>query len=161
MRKLTEVSIGRALFLALATSGAHALTVPQFTPSSGQPGVSAPGEPDSWSLDYSASLTTGKTTDTLTILGSNANLFAQNGVLGLFNFKNASYYVSHETLKITANFSTTGVFQSGTVEIDGSLNPWHSPTLGSSPAGYPMAVFRLRLPSALQAFLSRSFQRVR
>lgn len=52
----------------------------------------------------------------------------------------ASYFIFNETVKITANFSTTGVFQSGTLEVDGSLNPWKSPTLGSSPNGYQNAL---------------------
>jgi hypothetical protein len=147
MLKLSKVSAGSALLLALAASGgAYALTVPNFSPTSGQPSVSAPGYPDFWSLDYSAALTTTKATkttaayDTLSILGNNPNVLGSNGVATIFNFQNASYYVSNETLSITAKFSTTGVFESGTLSVQGSLNPWKSPTLGTSPAGYQNAL---------------------
>jgi hypothetical protein len=84
-------------------------------------------------------LSTGKTTDTLSIIGSNSNPSQPGGVASLFNFQNADYYVSNEKLNITANFSTTGVFQSGTLSITGSLNPWNNPTIGTSPAGFQNA----------------------
>jgi hypothetical protein len=144
MLKLSKVSVSGALVLALvASSVAHAWvppSVPDFTPSSGQPKTPSPGYPDFWSLDYSASLSVGKTTDTLSILGGNNNLFGPNGNAGIFNFGNASYFIFNETVKITANFSTTGVFESGTLEVDGTLNPWKSPTLGSPPNGYQNAL---------------------
>ena len=145
MLKLSKVAVSGALALALAASGgAYAWvppTVPAFTPSPGQPKTPSPGYPDLWSLDYSASLSVGKTTDTLSILGTNGtSVFSPNGVAGIFNFGNASYFISNETVKITANFSTTGVFESGTLEVDGALNPWKSPTLGSSPNGYQNAL---------------------
>jgi hypothetical protein len=144
MLKLSKVSVSSALVLALAASGGALAwvppTVPAFTPSSGQPKTPTPGYPDLWSLDYSASLSVGKTTDTLSILGGNNNLFGANGNAGIFNFGNASYFIFDETVKITANFSTTGVFESGTLEIDGNLNPWKTTTLGSSPNGYQNAL---------------------
>ena len=45
-----------------------------------------------------------------------------------------------KTVKITANFSTKGVFESGSLEVDGSLQPWNRPTLGTSPKGYQNAL---------------------
>jgi hypothetical protein len=141
MSKLSTVSVGTLLAL-LASAGAQALTVPSFTPSPGQPAVGNTGYPDFWSADYSASLSkTNSSTYTLSIMGSNMNLDQKNGVSTLFNFQNASYQVvpGTETLNITANFSTTGVFQSGSLEIDGALNPWNNPTLGTPPAGFQNA----------------------
>jgi hypothetical protein len=115
--------------------------VPGFKPSPGQPASPSPGYPDFWSLDYSATLTTGRATDTLSIVGTNGTrVFSPNGVAGIFNLNGGSYFISDETVKITANFSTKGVFESGSLEVDGSLQPWNRPTLGTSPKGYQNAL---------------------
>jgi hypothetical protein len=139
MVKLRSAVVTAAMLFA-ASAGAYAATVPSFEPDSGQPVVGAAGYPDFWSLDYSASLTkTNSSTYTLSIIGNDPNPLQKNGVASVFNFPNADYYVSNETLNITANFSTTGVFNSGTFEIDGSLNSWSNPIVGSPPAGYQNA----------------------
>jgi hypothetical protein len=120
--------VGLAIFAATVAGAAHAATVPNFS----APGIPSPGYVDFAALNFSASLTPSSGGYTLTILGSNPNV-------GLFNFKNASYLVGDEQVKLTANFDSTGHFvasSADTIEIDGSLAAWNKPLIGSPPAGF-------------------------
>jgi hypothetical protein len=116
----------------VAMSDVRANTIPAFQSDSGQPAIAAPGSPDFWALNYSASLTKSGSTYTLSISGTDPNV-------GVFNVQNAAYLVGNESVQLTAHFDSTGHLltnQSNTLEIDGSLSPWNSPTFGSPPAGY-------------------------
>jgi hypothetical protein len=130
MRKTFKIlHVGLAAILAATTGGvANAITVPNFT----APGIPSPGYVDFAALNYSASLTASGAGYTLTILGSNPNA-------GLFNFKNASYLIGNEQVKLTVNFDSTGhlvASPADSIEIDGSLAAWNKPLIGSPPAGY-------------------------
>jgi hypothetical protein len=134
----TSAAVSSALAICLLSVGgaAHALTVPNF----GGPGVPSPGYPDFWGANVGATLTQNNNgTFTLSVIGSTAacgssKTFA-NCNAAIFNFPGASYFVGNETMNITANFSASGIFSSGTYTITGSLPASSNPTIGTAPTG--------------------------
>jgi hypothetical protein len=118
----------------LSLSGAaQALSVPNFN----GPGVSSPGYPDFWGADVSATLTQNKNgTFTLSVIGSEAACPRGQTCNGaLFNYASGAYFVSNETMNITANFNANGQFTSGSYSIFGSVPGSSNPTFGKAPSG--------------------------
>jgi hypothetical protein len=135
MIRSIKISTGAVALAVMAFSAvAHAFAVPNFK--GPDTTIASPGYPDFWATNFSASLqctsncsNSSKAVWTLSITGSNPNI-------GIFNFPNGAYLVGNEQVKLTANFSSTGTLLTNlanTYEIDGSLAPSTSPTLGSKP----------------------------
>jgi hypothetical protein len=136
MRKTCKnVCVGMAVIAASTFGGvANAVTVPDFS----APGIASPGYVDFAALNLSASLKSSGSGYTLTILGTNPNA-------GVFNFKNASYLIGDEQVKLTVNFDATGhlvTTKANTIEIDGSLAAWNKPSIGTAPAGFSWSAQR-------------------
>ena len=121
---------------ALGTGGlAQAFTVPNFS----GPGVSVPGYPDFWAANYEGSLTSSHGTFTLSVtgnLGSCNGRNVQNCSAAIFNFPSGAYVVGNESVSITANFSSSGQFLSGSYTLYGSLPASSNPSFGKAPTGY-------------------------
>jgi hypothetical protein len=118
----------------LSLSGvAQALTVPSFN----GPGVSPPGYPDFWGANVSATLSQNSNgTFTLSVIGSEAACPRGQTCNGaLFNYAGGAYFVSNETMNITANFNANGQFTSGSYSIFGSVPGSSNPTFGRAPSG--------------------------
>jgi hypothetical protein len=131
---------GAALLAALAASGAaQAYVDPPFS----APGVVGPGYPAFVSANSEAELTSSiqtvnnvkQTVYTFTISASDQNV-------GIFNFRGGAYIVGNESIKVTANFDSTGhllTSLANTYEIDGSLNASNNPDFGNAPGGVKWA----------------------
>jgi len=134
----TSAALSSALALTLLSVGtAHAITVPTFA----GPGVSSPGYPDFWGANVSASVVqNGNGTFTLSVVGSEAacgNFHTLGSCsAAIFNFPGAGYLIGNETMSLTANFSSSGAFNSGSYTITGSLPASANPTFGSAPSGF-------------------------
>src|SRR5215813_12077445 len=100
----------------MATGAADAFTVPTFHGTDAT--IAGPGYPDFWSANFAATLTKNPgNVFTLSITGSDPNI-------GIFNFPGGAYLVGNESVKLTANFDSTGHLLtnlSNTYEVDGSL----------------------------------------
>jgi hypothetical protein len=136
MRTSAAVSGALSLYLLLAGGAAQASTVPNF----GGPGVSPPGYPAFWGTNVDATVTRNKNgTFTLSVIGSAASCggnHTSGGCSGAaFNVPGASYVVGSETLNLTANFSSSGMFSSGSYTITGSLPASSNPSFGTAPGG--------------------------
>ena len=133
MRKSARI-LGATLCLACGSGVAHAITVPGFIGT----GVPPPGYPDFWGANVDATLTRNKNGSfTLSVLGNTAACGSSktlaNCSAALFNFPAGAYLVGNETLNLTANFSSGGMFTSGSYTITGSLPASSNPTLGMAP----------------------------
>jgi hypothetical protein len=138
MSSLSRALTGAAALAALAASGAvQAYTVPSFS----TPGVPNPGYPSFVSGVQSANLEDVDLKWNSNADGHNHGAFqltineeAQN--VGIFNFPTGAYIVGNESIKVTANFDSTGHLltnMANTYEIDGSLKAWNSPDFGTKP----------------------------
>jgi hypothetical protein len=120
-----------------AAGVAQAYTVPNFS----GPGVSSPGYADFWSGNQTASLTQNANgTFTLSVTGNTGSCNQKGGSkscsAAIFNFPSGAYLVGNESINITANFSSSGTFTSGTYSVSGSLPASTMPTFGKAPPGY-------------------------
>jgi hypothetical protein len=132
MIRSSKVLAGAAAIAVLVTTGvAHAFTVPDFKGT--DPSIAAPGDPDFWSANFAATLEKNPgNVYTLSITACDPNI-------GIFNFPGAAYVVGNESVKLTANFDSTGHLLtnlSNTFEVDGSLKSSSSPDFGSPPGGF-------------------------
>jgi hypothetical protein len=135
---------GAAAVAVLATAGnAYAFTVPNFKGT--DPSIGSPGYPDFWAANVSASLTQNSNGSFLLSVAGNSNACGSSSTLNncsaaIFNFPSGAYVVGNESIKITANFDSTGHLLTGSgyndsYEIDGSLAAWSSPSAGTKPSG--------------------------
>lgn len=136
MRTSAAVSSASAALLLWVCGTAQAVTVPNFS----GPGVSSPGYPDFWGVNTTATLTQTNSGFTLSMSGStgacgSGSSFASCSA-AVFNFPSGVYAVGHESISLTANFTSSGVFTSGTYMISGSLPAWSNPTAGAAPKGF-------------------------
>jgi len=138
VRKMSAAVSGVLALCLLAVSAvAQAFVVPGFI----GPGVASPGYPDFWGANVGATLTQNSNGSfTLSVVGStaacgNPHTFNSCGA-AIFNFPGGAYLVGNETMNLTANFSSSGVFNSGSYTITGSLPASSNPTFGSAPAGF-------------------------
>jgi hypothetical protein len=78
-------------------------------------------------------------TFTLSVTGNTAACGSSKSFGGcsaaIFNFPGGAYFVGNESMNLTANFSSSGAFTSGSYTITGSLPASSNPTLGSAPNG--------------------------
>ena len=137
IRTSTAVSLALTACVAVFASVAHAYTVPDF----GAPGVPVPGYPSFWGSNVDATLRRDANgMFTLSVAGSTVacdSAHTRSSCSGaIFNFPGAAYLVGNETLNITANFTSSGTFTSGTYSITGSLPASSNPSFGSAPAGF-------------------------
>jgi hypothetical protein len=131
----SKILAAAALAGVMTTGAAWSLSVPNFK--GPDPTIASPGYPDFWATNLFASVqctancwNSSKAVWTLSISGTDPNI-------GIFNFPNGAYLVGNEQIKLTANFSSTGTLLTNlanTYEIDGSLAPSKSPSIGSKPS---------------------------